>query len=159
MVTKADLDAQAKQAGERPLTPPIEGGKPYNDVVERSPAQAAYMDKIIQRMENLPPDPRIDNPLKVTNDARKAGLDYRLIEPTADDFEDSKLNAAVERIHEIWRETSADKVRSLSSAICPRPREERLRHPLGANGRIWNPGAYRRGRHACPRTLGTGERA
>ena len=109
VVTKADLDAQAKQAGERPLTPPIEGGKPYNDVVERSPAQAAYMDKIIQRMENLPPDPRIDNPLKVTNDARKAGLDYRLIEPTADDFEDSKLNAAVERIHEIWSETSADK--------------------------------------------------
>ena len=109
VVTKADLDAQAKQAGERPLTPPIEGGKPYNDVVERSPAQAAYMDKIIQRMENLPPDPRIDNPLKVTNDARKAGLDYRLIEPTADDFEGSKLNAAVERIHEIWRETSADK--------------------------------------------------
>ena len=109
VVTKADLDAQAKQAGERPLTPPIEGGKPYNDVVERSPAQAAYMDKIIQRMENLPPDPRIDNPLKVTNDARKAGLDYRLIEPNADDFEGSKLNAAVERIHEIWRETSADK--------------------------------------------------
>ena len=99
VVTKADLDAQAKQAGERPLTPPIEGGKPYNDVVERSPAQAAYMDKIIQRMENLPPDPRIDNPLKVTNDARKAGLDYRLIAPTADDFEGSKLNAAVERIH------------------------------------------------------------
>lgn len=109
VVAKADLDAQAKQAGERPLTPPIEGGKPYNDVVERSPAQAAYMDKIIQRMENLPPDPRIDNPLKVTNDARKAGLDYRLIEPTADDFEGSKLNAAVERIHEIWRETSTDK--------------------------------------------------
>ena len=109
VVTKADLDVQAKQAGERPLTPPIEGGKPYNDVVERSPAQAAYMDKIIQRMENLPPDPRIDNPLKVTNDARKAGLDYRLIEPTADDFEGSKLNAAVERIYDIWRDTTNDK--------------------------------------------------
>ena len=50
VVTKADLDAQAKQAGERPLTPPIEGGKPYNDVVERSPVQAAYMDKIIRGM-------------------------------------------------------------------------------------------------------------
>lgn len=109
VVTKNDLDEQAKQAGERPLTPPIEGGKPYNDVVERSPAQAAYMDKIIQRMENLPKDPRIDNPLKVTNDARKAGLDFRLIAPNADDYEGSKSNAAVERIHEIWRETSADK--------------------------------------------------
>lgn len=109
VVTKSDLDEQAKQAGERPLTPPIEGGKPYNEVVERSPAQAAYMDKIIQRMENLPPDPRIDNPLKVTNDARKAGLDFRLIAPEADDYSSSKINAAVERIHEIWRKTSADK--------------------------------------------------
>ena len=109
VVTKNDLDEQAKQAGERPLTPPIEGGKPFNDVVERSPAQAAYMDKIIQRMENLPKDPRIDNPLKVTNDARKAGLDFRLIAPTADDFEGSKLNAAVARIYDIWRDTTNDK--------------------------------------------------
>ena len=109
VVTKNDLDEQAKQAGERPLTPPIEGGKPYNDVVERSPAQAAYMDKIIQRMENLPPDPRIDNPLKVTNDARKAGLDFRLIAPNADDYEGSKLNAAVARIYDIWRDTTNDK--------------------------------------------------
>lgn len=109
VVTKSDLDEQAKQAGERPLTPPIEGGKPYNDVVERSPAQAAYMDKIIQRMENLPKDPRIDNPLKVTNDARKAGLDFRLIAPNADDYEGSKLNAAVARIYDIWRDTTNDK--------------------------------------------------
>lgn len=109
VVTKSDLDEQAKQAGERPLTPPIEGGKPFNDVVERSPAQAAYMDKIIQRMENLPPDPRIDNPLKVTNDARKAGLDFRLIAPNADDYEGSKLNAAVARIYDIWRDTTNDK--------------------------------------------------
>lgn len=109
VVTKSDLDEQAKQSGERPLMPPIEGGKPYNDVVERSPAQAAYMDKIIQRMENLPPDPRIDNPLKVTNDARKAGLDFRLIAPNADDYEGSKLNAAVARIYDIWRDTTNDK--------------------------------------------------
>ncbi len=109
VVTKNDLDEQARQAGERPLAPPIEGGKPYNDVVERSPDQAEYMQKIIHRMENLPSDPRIDNPLKVTNDARKAGLDFRLIAPEADDYPGSKINAAVERIHEIWRETSADK--------------------------------------------------
>ncbi|WP_298068822.1 SNF2-related protein, partial [uncultured Mailhella sp.] len=109
VVTKSDLDDQAKQAGERPLTPPVSGDKPYNDVVERSPDQAEYMQKIIYRMENLPKDPRIDNPLKVTNDARKAGLDFRLIEPTADDFEGSKLNTAVQRIYDIWRDTSADR--------------------------------------------------
>lgn len=89
--------------------PPLEGGKPFNDVVERSDAQAGYMRQIIHRMENLPKDPRIDNPLKITNDARKAGLDYRLIDPDADDFAGSKINAAVERIHAIWRETAADR--------------------------------------------------
>ena len=109
VVTRNDLDDQAKQAGERPLTPPVRGGKPYNDVVERSLDQAEYMQKIIYRMQNLPRDPRIDNPLKITNDARKAGLDFRLIEPAADDFEGSKLNTAVERICDIWRDTSADK--------------------------------------------------
>ena len=42
------------------------------------PQQAEYMEQIIERMENLPPDPRVDNPLKITNDARKAGLDFPL---------------------------------------------------------------------------------
>ena len=71
VVTKNDLDEQAKQAGLRPLTPPVTDGKPYNDVAERSGEQAAYMEKIIHRMENLPPDPRQDNPLKITNDAAR----------------------------------------------------------------------------------------
>ena len=133
VVTKNDLDEQAKQAGERPLTPPVAGGKPFNDVVERSADQAEYMQKIIHRMENLPFDPRIDNPLKVTNDARKAGLDYRLIDPDADDHPGSKINAAVERIHEIWRDTAAD------NRTCPRPRAGRLRHPLRLRRWTWNP--------------------
>ena len=67
------------------------------------------MQKIIHRMENLPSEPRKDNPLKITNDARKAGLDFRLIDPEADDYPDSKINIAVDRIHEIWRDTAADK--------------------------------------------------
>lgn len=109
VVTKNDLDEQAKQAGLCPLTPPVTGGKPYNDVAERSPNQAEYMNSIIHRMENLPPDPCQDNPLKITNDARKAGLDFRLILPEAEDFAGSKINAAVERIHSIWQDTAADR--------------------------------------------------
>ena len=70
-------------------------------------------------MENLPPDPRVDNPLKITNDARKAGLDYRLIEPAADDFEGTKVNAAVERIYRIWQDTASDKGTQLVFAISP----------------------------------------
>jgi len=109
VVTKSDLDEQAQKAGQRPLTPPVDGGKPFNHVVERSVGQAAYMEEIIKRMEHLPKDPRIDNPLKITNDARKAGLDYRLIDPEAGDYDGSKSNAAVERIFKIWQDTAADK--------------------------------------------------
>ena len=109
VVTKNDLDEQAKQAGLRPLTPPVEDGKPLNHVVERSGDQAFYMDRIIDRMEHLPSDPRKDNPLKITNDARKAGLDFRLIEPEAEDAPGSKINAAVERVYEIWRDTAEDR--------------------------------------------------
>jgi hypothetical protein len=109
VVTKKDLDEQARQAGLRPLTPPVEGGKPYNDVVERSKDQADYMEEIIYRMEHLPPNPRLDNPLAITNDARKAGLDYRLIDPEAEDYPGSKSNAAVERIYRIWEASAADR--------------------------------------------------
>ncbi|MDR2572932.1 MAG: SLOG family protein [Desulfovibrio sp.] len=109
VVTKNDLDEHARQAGQRPLTPPVLDGKPYNHVVERSGSQAGYMESIIHRMENLPLDPRMDNPLKITNDARKAGLDYRLIDPEADDYSGSKANVAVERIYSIWRDSAADR--------------------------------------------------
>ena len=109
VVTKSDLEQQAREAGLRPLTPPVTDGKPFNHVVERSVAQADYMEQIINRMEHLPSDPREDNPLKITNDARKAGLDFRLIKPDAEDYSGSKINAAVDRIHAIWQGTTADR--------------------------------------------------
>lgn len=130
VVTKNDLDEQAAKAGMRPLTPPVDGGKPFNHVVERSDGQAAYMEEIIKRMEHLPKDPRIDNPLKITNDARKAGLDYRLIAPESGDYDGSKSNAAVERIFQIWQNTAADRGTQLvfcdlstpkGGAIAPQP--------------------------------------
>lgn len=109
VVTKNDLDQQALDAGLPSYTPRVKDGKPFNDVVERSTDQSEYMDKIIYRMEHLPKDPKEDNPLKITNDARKAGLDFRLINPYADDFEGSKVNMAVERIYDIWKNTKKEK--------------------------------------------------
>lgn len=106
VVTAEDLERQALKNGEKRLTPPLVGGAPQNIVADRSPAQAKYMERIIDRMENLPRDPRLDNPLKITNDARKAGLDFRLIVPDAEDFAGSKVNAAVERIFELWQKTA-----------------------------------------------------
>ena len=109
VVTKDDIDQKLKQDNKRSLTPPVKGGKPVNVVVERSPEQSAYMEEIIHRMENLPRDPRQDNPLKITNDARKAGLDYRLIDPFAPDFPDSKINQCADKIYEIWKSSAEDR--------------------------------------------------
>ena len=133
VITKQDIVEQNQ--GKR-LTPAITGGKPRSVIAERSELQARYMGvqqprtdslgqpvlqadgapimewpegSIIHRMENLPKDPSQDNPLKITNDARKAGLDYRLVEPDAPDFEGSKINLAVKEIHRIWEKWEADK--------------------------------------------------
>jgi len=133
VITRADLERQAAERGTRFPVPKVRGGRPQNVVVERSPLQEQYMGvqvpfidqqtglpqrredgslitswsvgSIIHRMENLPPDPSKDNPLKITNDARKAGLDFRLIDADAEDFAGSKTNAAVTemmRLYEKW---------------------------------------------------------
>ncbi|GGM25505.1 hypothetical protein GCM10009425_40320 [Pseudomonas asuensis] len=136
VITTSDLQRQAEEMGMRFPLPKLKGGKPENVIVERSHIQAQFMGvqnvrlddsgnpylrsdgsaikewnrgSIIHRMENLPKDPSLDNPLKITNDARKAGLDYRLIEPGAPDFEGSKINVAVQNIHRIWQAWSEDK--------------------------------------------------
>jgi len=132
VITREDLQRQAEELGTRFPVPKIKGGKATNIVVERSPMQARYMGEqvpmldtkgqvmrredgsaitnwtegsIIYRMEHLPRDPSEDNPLKITNDARKAGLDFRLIDPDAPDFPGSKANVAIEemvRIYDKW---------------------------------------------------------
>lgn len=130
-VTRADLIRDAKAQGQRFPLPKIKTGGPQNIVVARSPLQEAYIgipkrkldengrpmfdpetgapkeeyprDSIIGRMEHMPKDPSIDNFLKATGDARKAGLDYRLIDPSAPDFAGSKINAAAGHIVRIWK--------------------------------------------------------
>lgn len=126
-----DLKRQEELEGKTFPVPKVKGGKPQNIVVERSPQQEEYIgiqevvvddegmpildsegneilkwneSSIIHRMENLPKDRRLDNALKVTIDARKAGLDMRLIAPNLPDFEGSKINRAVEEIYRIYNE-------------------------------------------------------
>ncbi|HXC37413.1 MAG TPA: DEAD/DEAH box helicase family protein, partial [Burkholderiales bacterium] len=49
------------------------------------------------------------NALSITNEARKAGLDYRLIDPSAADFPDSKLNQMVTEAVRIYQSWQADR--------------------------------------------------
>ncbi|OCS40109.1 hypothetical protein CFVI92203_09215 [Campylobacter fetus subsp. venerealis cfvi92/203] len=64
---------------------------------------------IIYRMEHMPDDPSEDNYLKCTSDAKKAGLDFRLINPNAADDPNSKINKCVENIYKEYKEWDTDR--------------------------------------------------
>ena len=49
------------------------------------------------------------NALSLTGLANKAALDYRLIDPDAQDFPDSKINLAIDRMMDLYHEWHADK--------------------------------------------------
>jgi hypothetical protein len=58
-------------------------------------------------------DPREDNMLKITTEGRKAALDLRLMKPGLPDDPQSKVNLAVENIHQIWEATKDDRLAQL----------------------------------------------
>lgn len=91
------------------LTPNLKDGKVINVIAPRSEEIASYIGienekgeynkgSIIWRMDNLRDDPKNNNMLKCTSDARKAALDFRLIESLASDYEESKINQMCKRI-------------------------------------------------------------
>lgn len=49
---------------------------------------------------------RKDNMLAVTTAGRKAALDVRLVDPTAPDLPQGKINLCVEKVFEIWQKTT-----------------------------------------------------
>ena len=54
-------------------------------------------------------DSSVDNMLKITTDGRKLALDERLIDPMLPDEAESKTNACVERVLQVWEETAPTK--------------------------------------------------
>ncbi len=106
------------------FVPPIEGGKPINVVVPRSEDVARFIGvqdekgkfnegSIVDRMEKCKgkkAEKGEDNILACTIDARKAALDYRLIDPSAEVAEENSKSAAMaEQIYEQYQESSKDK--------------------------------------------------
>lgn len=134
VITMGDLMAQSEARGERFPVPKLAGGKPNNYVADRTPDQAAYFGierqvvdesgpvfeadgsprveypkgTLLWRVDNLPDDPKEDNMLKITNDARKAGLDMRLVDPSYPDRPESKVNRAVSEIVALHKKWEAD---------------------------------------------------
>ena len=97
---KAALESEGKN-----FTPPVEK---IRVLAGRSKDQTEYMKLLDERYEALKqksgkPQKGDDNALSITNDAKKASLDMRLIDPLAPDFEGSKVNLAVKNAIKIYR--------------------------------------------------------
>lgn len=92
----------------------------YIDVVTQpSEVQKEFVQQLGKRAEKVHKnlvEPYEDNMLAITNDGRKLALDQRLLNPLLPDDPDSKINACVKNILQVWSET--DKQRGAQLVFC-----------------------------------------
>jgi N12 class adenine-specific DNA methylase/predicted O-methyltransferase YrrM len=88
--------------------PKLEQGRLITISAPSSPDLKRFVEELVKRTEQIKSrqvDPRDDNMLKITTEGRKAALDLRLVLPHVRDNPDSKVNRAIEKIHEIWTDS------------------------------------------------------
>ena len=84
--------------------------KPITEVAPAHAPLQEYMGELVDRVNKLGQvDPREDNMLLISSDARKAALDMRLVDPKAESNPRGKVVIAAENIAEIYRKEEADK--------------------------------------------------
>ncbi|WP_243136979.1 helicase C-terminal domain-containing protein [Alkaliphilus serpentinus] len=79
---------------------------------ESSDFTKEIMESFVERASNIRNgmvDPRIDNMLKITNEARLLGLDPRLLYDEAPNEPDSKVNQCIDKVFEEYQESDAFK--------------------------------------------------
>ena len=96
---------------------------------EPSEAQKLMVKGLADRAEKIRKeriDPRTDNMLKVTSDGRKLALDQRIINPLLPDDPGSKVNACVNNVFQIWKDSTSQKGTQLifSDLSTPKGRSE-----------------------------------
>lgn len=92
--------------------PEIATGKPQLVISEPSEFQEKKMAELAERADAVrlgQVDPREDNMLKITNEAKLMAIDPRLLEPGAPVYTDGKLFKCAGNVHEIWRNTAEKK--------------------------------------------------
>ncbi|ELU3957087.1 PLxRFG domain-containing protein [Vibrio cholerae] len=121
-IFRQDVEAKNKATGENKATrfpiPNIKGGKRQLNIAPATEAQREYNDYLIARIEAFNQlknkeeriaYTKIDNPLWVLTDAKKASLDVRLVDPTAQRDPTGKVARAAERIKSIYDQWQDDK--------------------------------------------------
>ncbi|MGL4830250.1 MAG: PLxRFG domain-containing protein [Vibrio sp.] len=123
-IFRQDVEAKNKATGKNLSTrfpiPNVKGGKRQLDIAPATNAQREYNDYLIARMEGFESlkgsskeerkaYSKLDNPLWVLTDAKKASLDVRLVDPTAQRDPTGKVARAAERIKSIYDQWESDK--------------------------------------------------
>jgi N12 class adenine-specific DNA methylase len=86
--------------------PKLKGDKHQLITSEASDFTKAIMEEFVERasdIRNGSVDPRTDNMLKITNEARLLGLDPRLLDPNAPNDPDSKINQCINMVYEEYQ--------------------------------------------------------
>ena len=110
----ADIRVADEVPGMVKLRPRVvdDQGKAKRTVIAIAPDDALmqYMANIVERADNMKNvDPKDDNMLKLSSDARKAALDVRMVNPSAPGNPTGKVAIASKNIARIYRETEPDK--------------------------------------------------
>lgn len=95
---------------------PVPTAHCHNIAVEPSKFQedmVAELGNRADKVRNGDVDPREDNMLAITNDGRKLALDQRLMNDLLPDDPGSKVNACVDNVFQIWKDTEADRLTQL----------------------------------------------
>jgi hypothetical protein len=119
-------DVQTAEMLKLPI-PALDGGKARIVRAPATPELKTFVASLAQRAEKLKRekvDPSVDNMLKITGEGRKAALDLRLVQGSAGDVLDGKVNQAVREIFSIWQETRADRLTQMVFCDLSTPKVE-----------------------------------
>lgn len=128
IIGQEDIDRLLRAEGKKAVPlPVIRGGKPQIVTCPMSAEQREIVGvevgvnalgepqyangSILHRLDNLPskPGPGEDNILVIINDLKKVSLDARAFDPAAPASATGKIPNCVERIHEIYQRSDADR--------------------------------------------------
>lgn len=101
----------------------------HNISCEPTEIQKQLVETLAERaikIHNHEVDPHEDNMPKITTDGRKIGLDQRLINPDLPDEPGTKVNACVENVLKIWKDTQEQ--RSTQLIFCDYSTPKRTVH-------------------------------
>ncbi len=104
-------DVQTAEMLKLPV-PKLDQGRPVTVSAVTTPELKSFVEQLVRRTERIKNgsvDPREDNMLKITSEGRKAALDLRLMLPHVRDNPDSKVNLAIEKMVQVWLDTTPQK--------------------------------------------------